>query len=79
MGSPDINVLTVARMQIFTISCARISVSHNTVSVQLNHGRVSTRASALRLRDTGHYRFASEKLLNPANPFIRPFYVVKKI
>jgi hypothetical protein len=38
MDSSDFNVVAVTYMQIFTIRCPRISISHNTVSVQLDHG-----------------------------------------
>jgi hypothetical protein len=82
MGSPDFDVLAVARMQIFITRCLMISVSHNTVSVQLNHGRKRKYAGRT-FTATGHsallrlaYRFACYKLLNPANQG-DSFYIVK--
>jgi hypothetical protein len=43
---------------------AGISVSHDTVSEQVNRGRGNPRTSASRLRDAAHY-FVSHTLLNP--------------
>jgi hypothetical protein len=50
MGPRDFNALAVAPMHIFTLRCPRISVSHNTISVQLCHGRESTRKLASRVQ-----------------------------
>jgi hypothetical protein len=54
MGSPDFNVLAVARMQFLlyfaNIHCPRISVSLNTVSVPLMHGGESARMLACQVQ-----------------------------
>jgi hypothetical protein len=50
MGSLDFNDVAVTRMQIFTIGCLRISISHNIVSVQLSHECESTRTLACRVQ-----------------------------
>jgi hypothetical protein len=49
MGSPGFNIVLITRMQIVK-RCPRISISHKTVSVQLNHACESTRTLACRLQ-----------------------------